>query len=96
MLTARKVPRIECIELFVVCYEMWSFVYANPAAFPEVAGPVRYVDARTCVLPVKLEPARTYGIWINSQKHDSFRDLGHRPAVPYLLVFETRGAPASR
>ena len=70
--------------------EMWSFVYANPAAFPKIAGPIRYVDARTCVLPVALERGQTYGMWINSKSHDSFRDLQHRPAVPYLLVFKTR------
>lgn len=70
--------------------EMWSFVYANPAAFPKIAGPIRYIDARTCVLPVSLEPGTTYGMWINSKEHSSFRDVGQRPAVPYLLVFETR------
>ena len=70
--------------------EMWSFVYANPAAFPKIAGPIRYVDARTCVLPVALEADKTYGMWINSGEHTAFRDRGHQPAVPYLLVFETR------
>lgn len=70
--------------------EMWSFVYANPAAFPKVAGPVRYEGKRTCVLPVSLEPDKTYGVWINSKEHDSFRDTRHQPAVPYLLVFKTR------
>lgn len=70
--------------------EMWSFVYANPALFPKIAGPIRYVDKRTCVLPVALEAGRTYGMWINSREHDSFRDLRQQPAVPYLLVFKTR------
>lgn len=70
--------------------EMWSFVYANPAAFPKIAGEIRYVDARTCVLPVSLEPGQTYGMWINSREHDAFRDRSQRPAVPYLLTFQTR------
>lgn len=74
----------------MLTHEMWSFVYANPAPFPKIAGPIRYVDARTCVLPVALEANSTYGMWINSQEHDSFRDLRHKPAVPYLLVFKTR------
>ncbi len=74
----------------MMTHEMWCFVYAKPAAFPKVAGPVRYLDdKRTCVLPVSLEPGKTYGIWINSQNHDSFRDTYQRPAVPYLLVFRT-------
>ncbi len=70
--------------------EMWSFVYANPAPFPKIAGPIRYVNARTCVLPVALETGKTYGMWINSAEHNSFRDLRHQSAVPYLLVFKTR------
>ena len=71
--------------------EMWSFVYAKPAAFPEVAGSARYLDdKRTCVLPVSLQPGKTYGIWINSQNHDSFRDTYQHPAIPYLLIFKTR------
>ena len=37
--------------------EMWSFVTANPAAFPKIAGPIRYLDdKRTCVMPVSLAP----------------------------------------
>ena len=75
----------------MMTHEMWSFVYARPAAFPETTGKVHYLaDKRTCVLPVSLEPGKTYGIWINSQEHTSFRDTYQNPAVPYLLVFKTR------
>ena len=75
----------------MLTHEMWSFVTASPAAFPEVAGSVRYLeDKRTCILPVTLEPDTTYGIWINSAEHTSFRDTYQHPAVPYLLVFKTR------
>ena len=75
----------------MLTHEMWSFVYAEPAAFPKIAGPIRYLaDKRTCVLPVSLEPGKTYGMWINSQEHNAFRDTHHHPAVPYLLTFKTR------
>ena len=75
----------------MMTHEMWSFVYANPLPFPEIAGDVRYLpDKRTVVLPVSLKPGTSYGLWINSGEHDSFRDTGQRPAVPYMLVFETR------
>jgi hypothetical protein len=75
----------------MMTHEMWSFVYANPAPFPKIAGKIHYLrDNRTCVLPVSLEPGKTYGIWINSQEHNSFRDTYQHPAVPYLLVFKTR------
>jgi RNA polymerase sigma-70 factor (ECF subfamily) len=70
---------------------MWSWVMASPDSFPEISGDVKYLaDGRTCVAPVNLEPGKTYVIWFNSQSNDSFRDLGNRPAVPYLLVFKTR------
>jgi hypothetical protein len=70
---------------------MWSWVMNAKETFPEIEGDgIHYLpDNRTCVLPVKLEPNRTYVIWINSQKFNAFRDRGNRPAVPYLLVFET-------
>lgn len=72
--------------------EMWSWVRANPAPFPKIAGEVHFLkDKRTCVLPVSLEPGKTYGMWINSQEHTSFRDVYQKPAIPYLLVFKTRG-----
>ena len=75
----------------MMTHEMWSFVYARPATFPKVAGQIHYLDdKRTCVLPVSLEPGKTYGMWINSQEHTSFRDTYQNPAVPYLLIFKTR------
>lgn len=46
-------------------------------------------DKKTCVMPVKLEPGKTYAVWINSDKFQNFADTGGRPAVPYLLVFTT-------
>jgi hypothetical protein len=46
-------------------------------------------DKRTCVVKVKLEPGKTYAIWLNSEKFDNFKDANGRPAVPYLLVFKT-------
>ena len=52
----------------------------------------RYLaDERTNVLPVKLYPGRKYAIWFNSPnyKHNAFRDRANKPAIPYLLVFET-------
>ncbi len=71
--------------------EMWSFVKASPDSFPQIAGQPYYLkDRRTIVLPVKLARGRTYAMWINSAEHNSFRDRGSNPAVPYLLVFETR------
>ncbi len=73
--------------------QMWSWVIHTRESFPDVAGDVHYLgDGRTNVLPVKLQPGRTYALWINSPngKHSAFRDRDNNPAMPYLLVFETR------
>ena len=72
---------------------MWSWVIHTKESFPKIAGDVRYLgDGRTCVLPVSLEPGKTYAIWFNSPngRYDAFRDRGNHPAIPYLLVFQTR------
>jgi len=72
---------------------MWSWVIHTKQTFPEIAGDVRYLaDGRTCVLPVRLKPGRTYAIWFNAPdyRHNAFRDTDDNPAVPYLLAFRTR------
>jgi Protein of unknown function (DUF4019)/Bacterial Ig-like domain len=69
---------------------MWAWCSQSPETFPKTGKNIRYLkDKRTCVLPVKLEPGKTYVIGINSRISNSFRDTGNNPAVPYLLVFQT-------
>lgn len=71
--------------------QSWSWSTFGADTYPEVTGPIRYEpDGRTCVLPVKLQPGRTYATWLNSAKFHNFQDRQGRPAVPYLLIFETR------
>jgi len=66
----------------------WSSAFENSE--PQAPGKPHYLaDGRTCVMPVKLEPGRTYGFWLNSQKFSNFKDSKGRSAVPYLLIFET-------
>ncbi len=72
----------------------WSFVQVSKESYPKTTGEPRFIDKRTVVLPVALEPGRTYIIWLNQKKFSGFRDLENYPAVPYLLVFETRAQPA--
>ena len=70
---------------------MWSFCQISNDTFPERAGEIHYLaDKRTCVMPVKLEPGKTYVVWFNRAQFNSFRDKDNHPAVPYLLVFSTR------
>ena len=71
--------------------EMWSWVIVSKETFPPIVGKVKYLkDKRTCVAPVKLEAGKTYAIWFNSEKFNYFRDRNQNPAIPYLLVFQTR------
>jgi RNA polymerase sigma-70 factor (ECF subfamily) len=71
----------------------WSWGQISDDTFPETTGKPRYLrDGKTCVLPVKLEPGRTYVLQLNSLTgaFANFKDRQMRPAVAYLLVFETK------
>jgi RNA polymerase sigma-70 factor (ECF subfamily) len=58
--------------------------------YPETTGEPRWkADGRTCVLPVKLAPGKTYILWLNSPQYGNFRDAKGQSAIPYLIVFET-------
>jgi RNA polymerase sigma-70 factor (ECF subfamily) len=71
--------------------EGWSWTQISKETFPTTIGKPQYLqDKRTCVLPVMLESGKTYVIWLNPKKFQGFRDADGRPAVPYLLVFETQ------
>lgn len=69
----------------------WSWVSISSEALPEFTGKAHYLpDKRTCVTSVKLRPGRAYAVALNDEKHQGFKDRNGRPALPYLLVFETR------
>ena len=71
----------------------WSWVRWDEGEFPEGAGKPKYLaDRKTCVLPVKLQPGKFYALWLNTEKFRNFKDAGQRPAVPYLLTFQTKAA----
>jgi len=79
--------------------ESWSWCTVWENSMPEIIEGAHYLsDRRTCVIKAKLEPGRTYATWLNSDKFENFRDAGGTPAVPYLLIFETKGrtTPATR
>ncbi len=69
----------------------WSWAILSPESFPKVDGKAKYLaDKRTCVLSVRLEPGKTYAIWVNSEEFGNFKDAEGRSAIPYLLVFRTK------
>jgi RNA polymerase sigma-70 factor (ECF subfamily) len=71
--------------------DMWSWVMISRDSFPEITGDIKFLeDKRTCTARVRLEPGKTYAIWFNSEKMEGFRDTSSLPAIPYLLVFQTK------
>jgi capsular polysaccharide biosynthesis protein len=68
----------------------WAWSKWGEDNFPETTGTARFLDDRTCVLPVLLQPGQVYAIWVNSESHPTFKDRDGYPAVPYLLIFETK------
>jgi len=72
--------------------QSWSWATAWQDSSPESIGKPHYdADHRTCIMKVKLEPNKTYGWWINSQKFHGFQDTQNHAAIPYFFVFKTRG-----
>jgi hypothetical protein len=69
---------------------MWAVCQISKDTFPKTGKNIHYLkDKRTCVVPVTLEPEKTYVLWFNRGKFNSFRDTKNNSAVPYLLVFRT-------
>ena len=92
---SNDVPSGECVIKVTFSKPMaggsWSWSDAWQGSAPQIVEQPHYeADKKTCVMKVKLEPGRTYGWWLNSQKFQGFRDTGDRPAVPYLLTFQTK------
>ena len=69
----------------------WSPSTAWENSTPAMIGEPKYdADHKTWVAKVKLEPGKTYGYWLNSQKFGNFKDRKGQSAVPYLLTFKTK------
>jgi RNA polymerase sigma-70 factor (ECF subfamily) len=66
----------------------FSFV-GGGETYPKTRGKPAWVDDRTCVLPVALEPEHEYWLSINSDRFTNFRSAGGEPAVPYPIAFKT-------
>jgi RNA polymerase sigma-70 factor (ECF subfamily) len=87
-------PKLQAIKIVFskpMRVDSWSLVMRDKASFPKIAGQVGFQkDRRTFIAPVVLEPGKEYVVWINSSRHQNFRDQKGRPALPYLLNFRTR------
>jgi len=88
---AAKVTEIKVTFSKDMADKSWSWSQISDESFPKATGKPHYEkDKRTCVLPVKLEPGKTYVIWLNPPKFQGFRDAEGNAAVFYPLVFETK------
>jgi hypothetical protein len=67
----------------------WSWCY-DLHELKKTGEPRFEADGKTCVLPVKLEPGKTYTIWLNSENFNNFKDTEGQSAIPYALQFTTR------
>lgn len=71
----------------------FNLIPVSKATFPELTGKIHFLDdKRTCVLPVKLEPNKTYVIPLNLASPYTFFDTTGQAPLPYQIVFRTQAA----
>ncbi len=59
----------------------WSWVTEVGRSAPSITGLPFYLDELTTVLPVRLEPATTYVIWVNSPDDQELRKFANPDGV---------------
>ena len=69
--------------------DSWSFVVTDSGETPDLAGDPYFRDEQTCVLPVRLEPGKTYSIGFNDTESRNFVAESAIAAEPYVLTFST-------
>jgi len=57
--------------------------------FPKATQP-KWIDKRTCVLPVELESGKSYVLGINAPRFQNFRSESGVPVVPLTYKFSTK------
>jgi RNA polymerase sigma-70 factor (ECF subfamily) len=72
----------------------WAFCSDGKHFFPGGDSKPHWLNERTCALPVKLIPGRTYSVTFNVGRFLGFYDIANRPSVSYKLIFKTEGKNA--
>lgn len=72
----------------------WAFCSDGENFFPGSNGKIFWQNKRTCVMPIKLIPGRTYSVTFNAGRFVGFYDSRKRPSVSYKLLFQTTGKSA--
>ena len=75
--------------------EGWAWVIENRATAPDIGESSWDAGVKTNTAAVRLEPGRTYVVWINSPQYAYFKDPMGRTATPVRWTFTTRGAPTT-
>lgn len=75
----------------------WTQMGRDDESFPETdpRRKAKWLDARTCVLPVDLERGRFYRVGINHPKATNFKSVGGETAAFSVIRFATEGAKRS-
>jgi beta-lactamase regulating signal transducer with metallopeptidase domain len=70
----------------------------GPPLFPPIdeSRQARWTDARTCVLPVKLQKGAYYRLGVNSTGYQNFRGSDGVPVPPSVIYFTTTDAVERR
>jgi hypothetical protein len=63
----------------------------GPPLFPKTTGKPKWVNPRTCELPVELEPGKVYRVGINSTSYMNFQSEDGVPVRPSVIAFVTKG-----
>jgi hypothetical protein len=58
--------------------------------FPKMTTMGKWIDKRTCVLPVALEPGKTYRLGINAPSFKNFKSAEGVSVVPVEYSFKTK------
>ena len=74
--------------------EGWAWVIEDKATAPDIGESTWDGEVRTNSAPVKLEPGKTYVVWINSPQYSYFKDTLGETATPVRWTFTTRAATA--
>ncbi len=68
----------------------YSWCGSGPT-FPETTDKPKWIDNRTCVLPVELERGKHYRVGINAPSFKGFQNTEGIPVTPVLYEFSTEG-----
>ncbi|MBU8902173.1 MAG: hypothetical protein KOO69_05505 [Victivallales bacterium] len=72
--------------------KIWAWCYMSKSMFPKTKGKPWYDETKKiCRLKCKLKPGKIYWVSINSKTANSFTSKKGCRAIPYVIVFATRG-----